>query len=69
MRMISTVYEKLLQINKSQFKKWAKYMESLFTEKETQNFKKKMLKLTSGQRNAYSNDIKLISTKMAKLEK
>ena len=31
--------------------------------------KKKTLKLTSGQRNAYSNDIKLISTKMAKLEK
>ena len=31
--------------------------------------KKKTLKLTSGQRNAYSNDIKLIYTKMAKLEK
>ena len=43
-------------------------MKSLFTEKETQILKK-MLKLTSGKRNAYSNDIKLISTKMAKLEK
>lgn len=68
MRMIPAVYEKLLKINKSQFKKWAKYMKSLFTEKETQILKK-MLKLTSGKRNAYSNDIKLISTKMAKLEK
>lgn len=43
-------------------------MKSFFPEKETQ-IKKKMLKLTSDQRNASSNDIKLISTKMAKLEK
>lgn len=42
----------------------------VYSQKRKPKFKKKeMLKLTSDQRNASSNDIKLISTKMAKLEK
>ena len=41
----------------------------VYSQKRKPKIKKNMLKLTSGQRNAYSNDIKLISTKMAKLEK